>query len=385
MLLALLAGRATPLRFDRGVDGGEFLRTTPRVLFPYVYKVLARTGDALGLDAPRMSELATHYRGSLMLHIRRRSLLRTVLQVLTDANLRVAVLKGPVLAHTVYDDPVTRTMSDVDLLVQANGLSHAQRALEGVGFRVPARFSGSLLQPGDVPPLAMPGENDALVELHSILETTADDQDALREVWSRTRQVAIGDLEVTTLAPDDFFEQVVLHLSKHHRFEESLRGLLDVALLLKAQPEIDWAARRERWRRDDVERWIDLTVALAHEMLDAPLPPGFVMTDDIRDAMPLAEAQLWADARERVPPRILFAIARQQPSPVYGHLTETEGQRASGVAAVTATVERAWIRLLRTFSALRRGALKPARISAAVDRFRQRERLVELMESRRDQ
>ena len=385
LLLDLLSGTPTPARFGREADAEAFLSITPEPLYPLVAANLsARSGE---LDVPRslLLALGPHYRGSAMLHARRRALLRSTMAILAAAGIDHLLLKGPVLAHTVYAEPATRSMSDLDFLVHPDDLAAAVAALEAAGYHVPPRYFGMTLPAGDAPALEPPGEQGILIELHTILDSTGDDDAALQSAWAGARRLDLGGgLIAPTLGADAFFTHVVMHLSKHHRFESSLRALLDVALLLKAEAQsLQWEALSATWDRQGILPWMTLTIVLAHELLGAPLPPPFVKCDAaVREALPLAAAQLWRTNAQRVPPRLIVTLTGKLPSPTHAGIEQKRVPMPRGMAGVRATVYKTGVRVRKVFAALTNGALRPRNIAESVQQFRERERLAVLMERR---
>jgi hypothetical protein len=60
-----------------------------------------------------------------------------VMAMLTDAGIRSAPLKGPLLGEAIYGDPGRRLSSDVDLLVSPKQLQAAVEVVRGLGYEAP--------------------------------------------------------------------------------------------------------------------------------------------------------------------------------------------------------------------------------------------------------
>jgi hypothetical protein len=386
LLLELISGGVPRARFGRDADERAFVDVTPEPLYPIVSWSLRAHGETIGASQKLVQGMAVHYRGNLMLQMKRRALLRIILETLDAAAIPHLVLKGPVLAATAYPDPATRTMADLDFFVPSADLERASAALEARGLRVPPRFYGSPLEPGDAPSLEHPEYPEVIVELHSLLDSTSDDADAIRSVWSRARRVEIGGQLVPAPGAGDFFAQVVMHCALHHRFENSLRSVLDVALLLKhCAHEVDWPQMREEWKRSHILQWISLTVHLCHQLFGAPLPPGFEEDDVPEEALRIAAAQIWTTNAQRVPPRILYTMAGELPASGHPHVAGSTVPRPGGVTGAAARAYRVWLRLRRGTAAIANGALDPRNVKEALRLFRERERLLDLMQDRHPQ
>jgi hypothetical protein len=66
---------------------------------------------------------------ALAFHLRARSVLGTVLARLDAASIPVLVVKGAVLAHTLYPTPIDRPIRDIDLRVLPSDVRHASELL----------------------------------------------------------------------------------------------------------------------------------------------------------------------------------------------------------------------------------------------------------------
>jgi len=110
-------------------DAGALLPVAPRTLHPYLY---ARTGH---------QAFAAAYRENALLHLRRIHDLKQIDAALRAAAIPYLVLKGPILAATVYPDPPARTMLDLDLLVREADMARAGKVLAAIGFDVPQQFA----------------------------------------------------------------------------------------------------------------------------------------------------------------------------------------------------------------------------------------------------
>lgn len=215
----------------------------------------AKVIDAL--SDPIQEALRPHYRAAIQHSLFKQAELRQVLTALAEVEVRPVVLKGALLAHTVYPSPVCRPMGDIDLWVRDDEIQRAWKALEGRGYSQ---------QSSERRPLAMQQENNGeiqfrgegggkgLVELHwgafpgELLKTTTHTQpEKMRE---RLRPQPLLDQPIFALAPEDNLLQVATHMAVNHRMSTNvLRSLLDVTLI--ARQGIDWdllARRARQWR-----------------------------------------------------------------------------------------------------------------------------------------
>ena len=217
---------------------------------------------AAGLEArlsPELRDLlrAAFYGAAGGTMLRKREL-ANALQALGAVGIIPVLFKGAALAHTVYPDPACRPMGDLDLWLAHEEMTPAQAALESLGYAQHSKPTRPIeLQAQRSGEIQLFGSHDGggLIELHwgifagEWLERTATvDEAAIR---ARTVPVAVVGHEALKLAPEDGLIQLAVHLAINHQFGQPfVRGLLDVALLARAQP-VDWAtvvARAHAWR-----------------------------------------------------------------------------------------------------------------------------------------
>ncbi len=370
LLLELLSGKDVP--FDG--DAAAFLAVAPKKLHPLLFLRLR----GVSLPAALQDTLGAAYRHGVMRELRRGVELRRIDAALTAADVRFLVLKGPVLAASVYPDRASRTMTDLDFLVAAEDLPRAMSAMRGAGYSIPPRFVGATLHAGDEPPLIHDDPGGPSIELHTMLDSVPNERAALAAMWPHARRVDVGHgLTLPALERGEFFAHVAVHVSKHHRFEGELRSLLDVALLLRSE-ELDWDALFVEWESRGIAEWIVLAGALAHVLLLAPLPRAFADRRAPDSALAIAAELLWVHDKPEVPQRVAFALAGNGPMPVHDHVAGRTLQMPRGVRSIPARVARQVDRFQRVLGA----AIRPRAILSAVALHRKRERLFGIMEKR---
>lgn len=367
-LLDVLAGKTPP--FD--VDAEAFLAVAPKKLHPFLF---VRLREAQ-LPAAVRDVLSAAYRRNALQELRRAAELRRIDGALAGAGIGFLVLKGPVLAATVYPDRAARTMTDLDFLIAGEEMDRAMRVLEQAGYRVPPQFAGAELAAGDAPPLIHDEPGGPSVELHAMLDSLPDERAAFAAMRPSARRVDVGHgLVVPALERGELFAHVAAHVSRHHRFEGELRSLLDIALLLRHE-ELDWDTRLAEWDRRGIADWIVLTATLAHILLDAPLPRAFADRGAPEEALAIAAEQLWITAKSTVPPTVTFAIGGGAPKPMHTHVPGTTAAMPGGMDGVRVRATRSLERLRRVLSA----TVRPRAIASEVEMHRKRERLYAIVE-----
>jgi hypothetical protein len=185
-------------------------------------------------------------------------------------------LKGSVLALQVYGDLAKRHAGDIDLLVEPSQVELADRLLQSnyrrlaPGFRLSPsqrrRFLRSMLHFE-----YLHDQGNLRVELHwrSIHNQPPHVMD-LTWLHSRASVVAVAGSRLPALSFPDNVLYLCGHGGKH--FWHRLFWLLDLAEMMRGNPQIDWPRLMILAREAGMMRPLALGVILAHELLDVPLP-----------------------------------------------------------------------------------------------------------------
>ena len=208
---------------------------------------------------PVRDELSALHLGCAVSYAAAQRQLARCLSELGAAGITVIVLKGAAIASTLYPDPSTRLLADLDLLVADDDLSRARECL--VGHGVAPRPSDHLHEsPAAVPDEAFP------VELHAISRHLRWwPQSEPGDLLDRTREIRIGDTRPLTLNPVDTW----LHLACHglrHAPRYWPRMAADLARLVRSEAwnEESWGRLLEPARRARRRRLILVAACIAH-------------------------------------------------------------------------------------------------------------------------
>lgn len=223
--------------------------------------------------------------------------------------------KGPVLSWLAYQNLTGRTFIDLDFVTRQTHISRATALLKSAGFK--AEFSPQEELTGRRG--HAPGQygffrasNRAQVELHT--------EQTLRyfpvpldfdKMSRRFLTVEIAGRKMRTFSIEDTLVMLCVHGAKH--FWDRLGWSVDVAELIKSQP-VDWNLCMHIAAEMCSTRVFLLGLRLAHELLEAPLPPP-VLERVARDASVRwlagkvrAQFEGSADASPGVLPRAVFRL-----------------------------------------------------------------------------
>jgi hypothetical protein len=247
---------------------------------------------------------------NLRLYARLAPLLRTF----AEQKLDVIVLKGALLAETVYEDRALRSMGDADLLVRREALPRVDEILRRSGWEqpnadnpaAPRQPLGHQLQPFV--------RDSTQIEVHWNIE---DDESPfaidVNSLWQRARPVQVAGVGALALAPEDLLLHLCLHASYGHgwlQFEAGMRPLVDIGATLRHfAHRIDWDVFTQRALDWKVQRCTWLTLTLANYLLGADVPahvvtalaPESVDSAVVDSALNLALSNYYAEVTQTLP------------------------------------------------------------------------------------
>lgn len=192
-------GELAPLRYYLGIDDGADARAA-------YYQTIAR-------------------------NLRIADRLEQILDAATARGLVLLPYKGAALAGSLYPEPGTRPMADIDLLVRADELDDAVALLQSFGFSH-ARAGIARYSPRYTHDVAL-SDGVVYVELHFALFHELALDATTDELFARATTAPLYDHDRITVSLDDHLMIVALHAATH-AYADSPLWLVDVALLLDA-------------------------------------------------------------------------------------------------------------------------------------------------------
>lgn len=235
---------------------------------------LAAAGLLDAVDPKARALLAEAHQAAVFDMLIWRRALALVLPALAAEGIVPTPYKGAALAFDVYADPTMRSMSDIDLWIQAEDFERACAVLDRLGFisrgksdrpaALQAMFDGEVAYVGRA--VGVP-----LVELHWgvfpgewVRCASRVERKALRQ---RLQPGTLAGARVALLAPEDHLIQVAVHAGITHLFSmATVRCLLDLVML--AHRALDWdvvVMRAREWR---LARVVGHALALAGDLFE---------------------------------------------------------------------------------------------------------------------
>ena len=235
-------------------------------LSAYVADALERA--KVTLPPGEQQQLTADARATVAQGAKNKRLLLSVVDALAARGITPIVLKGYGLAVRLYDSPLVRPITDVDLLVLPQELPLVHQVLEALGLsHRPDPSLGEVLEEHHHEAFAGPA---GLVEVHFRLfagfgMATYDDSAVQARAWSST----LERRAVRYLSPEDEFLYLAVHAANHAFLRAS--WLVDLQRFARAAPP-DWE------RVAELARQVGFTVPYAAALdavqgaLGAPLP-----------------------------------------------------------------------------------------------------------------
>ncbi len=170
-----------------------------------------------------------------------KSAFQDVTRALGKANIPAVWLKGWALAHTIYPMPTLRPMRDLDLLVPPTERERAKACLAQLGYTQ-----------DEYPQLDVVREmrhHDVLrgrvtVELHTKLiglRSKLFGESQREWFWAHTRVLTAQDFQYSVFVPEAELLYLCAHaLLQHGENEFLLQRYLDIHLLIRQNPQLDW-------------------------------------------------------------------------------------------------------------------------------------------------
>jgi hypothetical protein len=186
-------------------------------------------------------------------------------------------LKGAYLAEHIYGNLALRRMGDVDLLVRINDLQKAEEILLELDFR------RAYHPPEPVKELHHfvyeRAGSGLVVEIHwNLISQLYAIQVDMEGLWARSQATFVAGIPVREMAAEDQVLHLCVHASEN-AFLAGLRGMCDLTETLRHfQGSLDWELLQQRAQVWKAGRCLYVNLWLAKELLQAPVPQGWLNT-----------------------------------------------------------------------------------------------------------
>jgi len=256
-----------------GLDWAELFRTAGmHGMLPLLYTHIAEVPERFK-TYPHIWDLQDFYRRNAGRTLKLTGTLLGILRMFAAENIVGVPYKGPPLAARIYGNVARRQAGDLDILLRKSDVPRARDLLLSNGFtlrypdtpgtrafRFASRYSEELIAPDSVH-----------IELHwAFANRDVPFTLTLEDMLPRLETVSVGGPSVPCFAAEDLLLVLCVHGAKHRW--DRLEWIAGVGEMLRSM-DIDWDAAFSRAEEFRTRRTMLLGLSLAHELLEAPLPP----------------------------------------------------------------------------------------------------------------
>jgi len=258
----------------RGIDWQVFLALVDRHrIANLVYSNVSKAGGSLVPEAV-LTALQGRARSDTARALRHTVELVTLARNLEALGIQVLALKGPLLSLRLYQDPASRHLKDLDILIHPGDLGRAEAWLlehgyqrldppAGVGPRLLAAYRvGSHHFAYRQPVLGI------LLELHWRFHAWSPGQ--VERLWVHASERSILGGTLRQLDDDALLILLCEHGAQHWWFR--IKWLSDVAMLLARKAPHSWTATLELAGTFDARLALAQAVLLCHWLYAVPVP-----------------------------------------------------------------------------------------------------------------
>lgn len=230
-----------------------FMKSHPELAFP----------DYFG---PRLKGLLNYYRFQ---NIKLISQYRKIVARLLEEGIRVTVFKGGAMKHLRPD--LSRTMSDIDVLVDEADYSKAGAIITGMGYDLHWDMHSFDVH--------TTGSEEGILDVHKFIPMlTGRERLIMGEIMGRAKDSVIFGVQGRILSEEDLVFSLLVNLSRNIMNKTSSSGILftfiDIKYLIDSKEGFDWRIVTENAQRSGAEKMLLFAVHFMNSVV-----PGLVPLD----------------------------------------------------------------------------------------------------------
>lgn len=225
---------------NKNLDWSYFYQfASKHKIFPLVYKNLSGLQE-LNSEEQILYKLREDYRNNQFLSLLLTNELLRLVDALNQKDIKVLVLKGPILSMSLYQDLSMRHSRDIDILISPSDRKETEEILKELGYIYDRHYKLSpkqdklLLKSSQH--LTYHNSKGILLEIHFRL--SKDYYNApFEELWIRRKELRLYGRVIHVLKDEENLVYLILHGSKHGW--KRLKWLCDINLIVKNE-SLDW-------------------------------------------------------------------------------------------------------------------------------------------------
>lgn len=179
--------------------------------------------------------------------LRFEGIFREIKSLMEKGNVPLLLLKGPHLAHAVYDHPHERIYGDLDILVKPEDFSRAARILLENQFILLEEGDKNLATTAQTNHWAFRSRLGQLIELHRGFTGLERHPSKLDEWFVRAEVFHFGQTPALGLGAEDLLCHLCLHIGKSFFYLVEEKHILDLDMVIRKRT-IKWDAFVQRCR-----------------------------------------------------------------------------------------------------------------------------------------
>jgi len=275
----------------------EFIisKAHPHALIPLLYRNLSAICADL-VPPPVLQQIESDYRVNAERNRKNTAEMIKVLRAFKAANISAVPYKGPALAVLAHGDIELRKFWDLDIVIRPRDILPAKSLLISQGFewrpmqgQVTGRNEQQNFRFWHEYNFVHP-DTRTMIDLHWRISPWRFPFNVdLDDIWEHLVPAQLLDEDIQMFPPVVLLLFLCVHGSKDMWWKR-IGWICDIAELLASNPDLDWSYGLELATATGARRMFLLGLALAHQLLQAPLPEqvlAWIRTDN--HIQPLAE------------------------------------------------------------------------------------------------
>jgi hypothetical protein len=192
-----------------------------------------------------------------------------LLQLFQATGIRVIPYKGTVLAVSVYGKQALRQVWDLDVLVTEADVPKSRSLLLDEGYH--------LKETNDREQSFFHDTRNVEVDLHwGLTPIYFPIQFDFERLWGNRKSFVLAETSIVSFSTEDLLLILCIQVAKdaweRRQHLEHLAKVCDIAALLQANPELNWAAVMQQAMDTGISRIVSFGLYLAQNLLGANLP-----------------------------------------------------------------------------------------------------------------
>jgi len=206
-----------------------------------------------------------------VLDMRFEAIFRKIKNLLEKEAVPLILLKGPHLAHAVYEHPHERTYGDLDILVKPGDFDRAARNLLENQFTLLEEDDKNLATTAQMNHWAFRSHFGQLIELHRGFTGLERHPSDLDEWFARAEAFNFGQTPALGLGTEDLLCYLCLHIGKSFFYLIEKKHIQDLDMVIRKK-KIQWHAFEQRCRKTRSRAIAYYCLRSAQAQFDTPIP-----------------------------------------------------------------------------------------------------------------